>query len=115
MPPVDPFSSALDVAAAIRSKEVSPSEVVDLYLERADRLDPQLNAFCLRDDDRVRAAAERATDVVASTSAGELPPFHGVPVPIKDLNDVAGWPTTHGSKGTSREPQPESELQLAET
>jgi amidase len=107
---VDPFSSALDVAAAIRRKEVSPSEVVDLYLERADRLDPQLNAFCLRDDERARAAARRATEAVASTPADELGPFHGVPIPIKDLNDVAGWPTTHGSKGTSREPVAESEL-----
>jgi amidase len=107
---VDPFSSALDVAAAIRRKEVSPSEVVDLYLERADRLDPQLNAFAFRDDDRVREAARRATDTVASSPADDLGPFHGVPIPIKDLNDVAGWPTSHGSKGASKEPMAESEL-----
>ena len=107
---MDPFSSALETAAAIRRKEVSPSEVVDLYLERVERLDPTLNAFCFRDDDRVREAARRATDAVASTSADELPPFHGVPIPIKDLNDVAGWPTSHGSKGASKEPVAESEL-----
>ena len=34
----------------------------------------------------------------------DLPPFHGVPLPIKDLLDVAGWPTTHGSAGASRAP-----------
>ena len=107
---MDPFSSALEIAAAIRRKEVSPTEVTELYLERVDQLDPQLNAFCFRDDDRVRENARRATDAVASTSADELPPFHGVPIPIKDLNDVAGWPTSHGSKGASKEPVAESEL-----
>ena len=33
-----------------------------------------------------------------------------MPIPIKDLNDVAGWPTSHGSKGASKEPLAESEL-----
>ena len=55
---MDPFSSALELADAVRRKEVSPTELVDLYLERADRLDPQVNAFCLRDDDSVNANAE---------------------------------------------------------
>ena len=110
MPAVDPFSSALDTAAAIRRKEVSPTEVADAYLERVERLDPTLNAFCFRADDEVREAARRATDAVASTPADELGPFHGVPIPIKDLNDVAGWPTSHGSKGASKEPVAESEL-----
>jgi amidase len=41
---------------------------------------------------------------VHATSAEDLPPFHGVPLPIKDLLDVAGWPTTHGSAGASRAP-----------
>ena len=103
---IDPFTPAVRLAAAVRSKEVSPVELADLYLDRIEALDPQLNAFCHRADDEVRAAAEVAADAVVA--AGEdtewLPPFHGVPLPIKDLNDVAGWPTTHGSQATSREP-----------
>jgi amidase len=108
--PIDPFTSALDLAAAIRRKEVSPVEVADYYLERMDRLDPRLNAFCLRADDDVRdAAAAAANAVVRAASTDDLPPFHGVPLPIKDLLDVAGWPTTHGSAGASKAPAPASD------
>ena len=55
--PIDPFTPAVELAAAIRRKEVSPVEVVDSYLERMDRLDCRLNAFCHRADDDVRNAA----------------------------------------------------------
>jgi len=103
------FDTALDLAAAIRAKEVSPVEALDDHLARVDRLDPQLNAFSLRDDDRARADARAAADVVATTDPDDLPPFIGVPIPIKDLNAVAGWPTTHGSRGTSGEPETEDD------
>lgn len=108
---IDPFTPAVELAAAVRSKEVSPVELADLYLDRIDRLDPQLNAFCFRADDEVRAAAAAAADAVvaAGDDVDALPPFHGVPLPIKDLHDVAGWPTSHGSLATSREPAAESD------
>jgi amidase len=103
--PIDPFTPAVELAAAIRRKEVSPVEVVDTYLERIDELDPRLNAFCHRADDDARKAASAATDALAGAASSEdLPPFHGVPLPIKDLLDVAGWPTTHGSAGASAAP-----------
>jgi amidase len=103
--PIDPFTPAVELAAAIRRKEVSPVEVVDCYLERMDQLDGRLNAFCHRADDDVRKAASAAADaVVRAASTEDLPPFHGVPLPIKDLLDVAGWPTTHGSAGGSQAP-----------
>jgi amidase len=102
---IDPFTPAVELAAAIRRKEVSPVEVADCYLERMDELDPRLNAFCHRADDDVRNAASAAADAVVRAAAAEdLPPFHGVPLPIKDLLDVAGWPTTHGSAGASQAP-----------
>jgi amidase len=101
--PVDPFMPAVELAVAIRRMEVSPVEVVDGYLERIDELDGRLNAFCHRADDDVRKAASAAADaVVRAASPEDLPPFHGVPLPIKDLLDVAGWPTTHGSAGASQ-------------
>ncbi|MER7753791.1 amidase [Kitasatospora sp. NPDC097643] len=103
--PIDPFTPAVELAAAIRRKEVSPVEVVDRYLQRIDELDPGLNAFCHLPDDEVRKAAAVAADaVVRASSPEELPPFLGVPLPIKDLLDVAGWPTTHGSAGARRTP-----------
>lgn len=106
---MDPFTPAVELAAAIRRKEVSPVEVVDCYLDRIDELDPQFNAFCYRADDEVRKAARAAADAVLRTAAEDLPPFHGVPLPVKDLLDVAGWPTTHGSAGTSRAPAERSD------
>ncbi|MFM7063306.1 MAG: amidase, partial [Actinomycetes bacterium] len=108
-----PFASALDAADAVRRKEVSPAELMDLYLDRADRLDPSLNAFALRDDDRARELAAAATDVVAGTPAAELPPFHGVPMPIKDLDDVVGWPTSFGSFGCDPSVRTEDALEVS--
>jgi len=103
--PIDPFTPALELAASIRRRQVSPVEVVDMYLDRMDELDPRLNAFCHRADDDVRKAARAAADAVVQASSSEdLPPFHGVPLPVKDLVDVAGWPTTHGSAGADRAP-----------
>ncbi|HJP77340.1 MAG TPA: amidase [Pseudonocardiaceae bacterium] len=103
---MNPFMSAVELAAAIRNKEISPVEVAEWYLDRIDELDARLNAFCHRADDEVRKAAAAAADEVArADSPGDLPPFHGVPLAIKDLVDVAGWPTTYGSLGASREPK----------
>jgi amidase len=108
--PIDPFTPAVELAAAIRHKEVSPVEVADCYVRRMDELDPRLNAFCHRADDDVRKAAADAADAVArAASPDDLPPFHGVPLPVKDLVDVAGWPTTHGSAGADRTPAPASD------
>jgi amidase len=101
---IDPFTPAVELAAAVRRKEVSPVELVDLYLDRMDRLDGRLNAFCHRADDEVRNAASAAADAVVTASPDDLGPFHGVPLPIKDLCDVAGWPTTYGSAGASPAP-----------
>jgi amidase len=107
---IDPFTSALELAAAIRHREVSPLEAADFYLQRMDELDPVLNAFCHRADDDVRHAATAATDLIMSAVASsDLPPFLGVPVPIKDLLDVAGWPTTYGSAGASTAPAEQSD------
>ncbi|MEU7583556.1 amidase [Streptomyces sp. NPDC041068] len=102
---IDPFTSAVELAAAIRRKEVSPVEVADGYLRRMDELDPRLNAFCHRADHDVRKAAASAADaVVRAASPEDLPPFHGVPLPVKDYLDVAGWPTTYGSAGADPAP-----------
>ncbi|MDJ0345412.1 amidase [Streptomyces sp. PH10-H1] len=79
--PIDPFTSAVELAAAIRRKEVSPVEVADCFLERMDQLAPRLNAFCHRADDDVRKAASVAADAVARAASPEdLPPFLGDPV-----------------------------------
>jgi amidase len=103
---MDAFSSAVDIAAAIKAKDVSPLEVADAYLARIDKLEHDLNTFAHQDPERVRRAALEATETVArADDTAELPPFHGVPMPIKNLNPVAGWPCTYGSRGASTGPR----------
>lgn len=93
---MDPFLSALDLAAAIPAKRLSPVEVVDAYLARIDRIDPELNAVTWRRDDVVRAEARAAEQALMRGEASG--PFFGVPLPVKDLTFVTGWPITFGSK-----------------
>lgn len=100
----DTYTSAVDQAAAVRGRRVSPVELVDAHLARIDDLDGALGAFCHRDDDRARAAARAAADAVVARRTTDLPPLHGVPLAVKDLFDVAGWPTRYGSKGASEVP-----------
>ncbi len=94
-----PFTSALVWAAAIRAKQVSPLEVLDFYLDRVDRLEPSLNAFVFRADDEARATARAMGDQLARGTE-DLPPFFGVPYPVKGLNGVRGWVNRYCSFGT---------------
>ncbi|MBI3953663.1 MAG: amidase [Chloroflexi bacterium] len=89
------FAPAHQLASLIRRRKLSPVELVDIYLERIDRLNPRLNAYLTVCHDLARAAAR---DAEAAVMRGEeLPPLHGVPVPIKDLNWTQGVRTTGGS------------------
>jgi amidase len=104
------YRAARSLAEAIRAKELSPVELMDATLARVDAANGQVNAVIWRNDDEARAAAQAATDVVARTDPAELPPFHGVPIPIKDLTLVNGWPVTYGSWAVDDTPSSESEL-----
>ena len=86
------FAPALELAARIRAREVSPVELVELYLARIERIDPQLNSYVTVDADGALAAAH------AAEAASPEAPFHGVPIPIKDLNETAGLRTTYSTK-----------------
>ncbi|TMR91594.1 amidase [Nonomuraea basaltis] len=104
---MDPFAAAVDLATAVRKRELSPVEIADTYLSRIDRYDPGLTAFIWRNDDEVRAAAKRAEQAVAD--GADLPPFHGVPIPIKELTEAEGQPATYGSLGVHDRPRPQNE------
>lgn len=106
-------ASALETAASIRSRERTASEVLEEHLEAMDRLNPALNAVCLRDDERARSQAQAIDTEIAAGRTTGLGPFAGVPMLIKDLNDVAGWPTTYGSRATRAEPAENDELAVA--
>src|SRR5437763_8554815 len=99
---------ALDLAAALRAREISSVELLEACLAEVDRLNQSLNAVVWRDDEAARAEARAADERLA---AGEEAPFLGVPIPIKDLTEVHGQPVTYGSRGRSMEPwQGPSEL-----
>jgi len=90
--------TAIELAAAIRAKELSPVAVTDHYLRRMAELNDQVGAFYtvtaeLAADQAL--AAEKA--VAAAADPAALPPLTGVPIPIKDLNMVAGVRQTFGS------------------
>jgi amidase len=91
--------SVTELAAAIRDGELSPVEITDHYLERIDRLGEQVGAFYTVTGDRARQEAAAAEKAVAQTSddRSALPPLTGIPIPIKDLNMVAGVRVTFGS------------------
>ena len=90
------YMPATDLAAAIRTKQVSPVEVVNAIVARIEQLNPRLNAFCLVTADAARQAAQTAEQAVMR---GEpLGPLHGVPVSIKDLVITKGIRTMRGSK-----------------
>ena len=82
------FASALELAAQLRAGTVLPVELVELYLDRIERLDPKLNSY-------VTVDAEGALAAARTVRPG---PFSGVPISIKDLNDTAGLRTTYSCK-----------------
>jgi hypothetical protein len=119
---IDAFASALEQAEAIRRRDVSPAELVNIYLDRIDRFNRNLNAYWLITPElasRQAVAAERQlADGNASTG-----PLHGVPVSVKistpspaiqqlwDLghSSTTSWTsTTFRSPGSSRQVVPSS-------
>jgi amidase len=107
MTELSPTSSALELAGALRRRELSAVELLDACLTAVDERNGELNAVTWRNDDQARAAA---ADADRRLDAGEQAPFLGVPIPIKDLTPVAGWPVTYGSHGAPEGPSAESEL-----
>lgn len=91
--------TATDLASSIRAGDLRPSEVVEAHLNRIDEVNGDLNAIVSRRDrDEVMAEARAADD------AEPVGILHGLPVAVKDLEDVAGLRTSAGSLVTSEEP-----------
>ena len=94
------FATAATLAAKIREKEISSRELTDLYIERIDAYDGQINAVVVRDFEGARHAADAAD---AALARGEvLGPLHGVPMTIKEAYDIEGLPTTWGIPAFAR-------------
>lgn len=89
--------TATDAARAIRAREVSPVELVERALDRAERWQPATNAFSQIHAQEALDEARRRADQVAAGDV--LGPLHGVPVVVKDLFDVEGWETSGCCQG----------------
>src|SRR5260370_31240056 len=90
------WKPAHELAAMIRNRDIKAAELMELTIKRIEQTNPKLNAFCaLRADDAL-ADARALDDKIARRE--ELGPLAGLPLGVKDLEDAAGLPTTHGSK-----------------
>jgi amidase len=88
------FAGIAEQAASVRAGTVSSRELVELYLERIERLDPDLNAYRVVMAERALADADQAD---SRRAAGDERPLLGVPIAIKDNVDIAGELTGNGT------------------
>jgi len=87
--------AAVEARELIGCKKLSPGELVDSCIARIEAVDHAVNAVVARDFERARAAAGVAEQAVMR--GDPLPPLHGLPIGIKDLEDTGGLRTTYGS------------------
>jgi Asp-tRNA(Asn)/Glu-tRNA(Gln) amidotransferase A subunit family amidase len=90
------FADIAEVAEKIRTKEISPREVIEGHLELIQKLQPKLNAFVHVDAEGARRQAQVAEAIVLCGDA--VGALHGVAISIKSCIDVAGWPCPAGSR-----------------
>ena len=89
------FAPATELLELISTKQVSPVELTELYFNRIDRLDSQLNSYLLFTyEDAIRTARRSEEAVIRGDDLG---PLHGLPIPIKDTQMTKGVRTTLGS------------------
>lgn len=89
------YSAIAETVERFRRKEISPVEFMTAQLERAQSLQPKLNAFVHLD---AESAIARARQAEATILRGDpLPPLHAIPLTVKSCLDVAGWPCPAGS------------------
>jgi amidase len=101
------FAGLAAQAELIRSGDVSSRELVELYLERIERLDPQLNAYRVVLPERALADADQAD---ARRRSGDERPLLGVPIALKDNVDLAGELTTHGTSAYGEPASDDAEI-----
>jgi amidase len=89
-------SSASALAAGIRTGDVSSRELLELYLDRIERLDREVHAVVTLDAERARAAADAADK--SRARGDDLGPLHGLPITIKDAIETEGIRSTGGAR-----------------
>ena len=93
----DVFSTAaVDLAAMVKAREISPVELMRLHIQRIERVNPALNAVVVERFDAARAEAKSAEERLMKEKPESLPAFHGVPCTIKEFMGIEGMPNTGG-------------------
>ncbi len=90
------FAGLVEQSLKVRSGEVTPTELVDLYLERIERLDGELNSFRVVLGERARSDAKRV-EARLDRGEGDRMPLAGAPIALKDTEDLEGEVTCWGS------------------
>jgi aspartyl-tRNA(Asn)/glutamyl-tRNA(Gln) amidotransferase subunit A len=90
-----PFLSATELSALIKSREVSPVEAAEAYLDRIDKVDHQLNSYITVCREEALVQARQAEQEIAANQYRG--PMHGIPTAVKDQFYTRGIRTTNGS------------------
>lgn len=100
------FSSGIELAAKVARKEISARELTSFFLQRAHTLNQHLNCFITFMDEQALAQADALDAKLASS--GPVGPLHGVPIVVKDEDDVEGVVTTYGGAAFDQPAQADS-------
>jgi amidase len=101
------FAGAAEQARRLAAGDITAPALLEIYLERIARLDPELRSYRALFIEQARAEAARAQ---ARLDAGERLPLLGVPIAVKDDVDVAGEVTTYGSGAYGPAPEQDAEV-----
>lgn len=97
---------AVELRNLLRTGEVSAVEAAAHFLARIEQRNPLLGAFITVTTGQALEQAKAADARRSRTAGGDLPLLHGMPIAFKDLTDVAGVVTTHGSAALDHKPAP---------
>lgn len=88
------FLDAVSLAKKIKQKEISSVEMLNHYVERMEKYNPEINAIIVTQLDKARARAQAADNALAKGE--DWGPLHGLPMTVKESFDIEGLPTTWG-------------------
>ncbi|MEX0285315.1 MAG: amidase [Paracoccaceae bacterium] len=100
------YLSASEAAARFRDGSLSPVELMQAVIDRANATEPAINAFTYRYDEQALDAARQAE--LAFAKGESMGPLAGLPVAVKDAGHIAGQPTSGGSLAMPYTPQPQT-------
>ena len=90
------FLPAWQIKEKVKSQELSSIEITEIFIERIEKINPIINAYCTTSFDLARKLAKEADERIKK--GGNIGLLNGIPTSIKDLNQVKGVRTTFGSK-----------------